>query len=182
MLAMFGMTPRSATVSQGLATLTSGVPSGRPLTVPLRVSTRADPESRASNLGTPAKVMALPTAKLPAPTRRRVPEAMLTEPVPSGPPSRPLPPWTGVLLAPTMTPPVLTVRPPVNSFCPESWSRPLPVLVTETPVPVMIDEMLRVGRTSETAVATPGTLMASMSKTLAPEVRMTRPFATSEMM
>ena len=107
---------------------------------------------------------------------------MLTVPVPSGPPRMPLPPCTGVLLAPTTRPPALTVSPPVNSFCPESWSRPLPVLVTETPVPVMIEEMLRVGRTSVTGVAMPGILMASMSKVLAPEVRMTRPLATSETM
>ena len=58
----------------------------------------------------------------------------------------------------------------------------MPVLVTETPVPVMIEEMLRVGRTSVTGVAMPGILMASMSKVLAPEVRMTRPLATSETM
>ena len=180
MLAMFGMTPRRATVTHGLATLISGVPLGSPVIVPLSVRVRGVPASRAANRGTPWKVMALPTWKFPAPASRRVPDAMVTVPVPSGPPSRPLPPWVGVLLALTMMPPSLTVSPPVNSLAPESCSKPLPVLVTDTEVPVRIDEMWSEGKTSVRIDDEPGAFTPSMSKVLAPGVRMIRPLETSE--
>ena len=99
-------------------------------------------------VGRPANVRSLPTVRSLLSTKSEVPAANVAVPAPSGPEARPLPPWKGVLLAPSTMPPVETVRPPVKEFCPLSWRRPSPVLVTETPSPMTLDEMLRVGVSS----------------------------------
>ncbi len=52
-----------------------------------------------------------------AEARSEVPLAAVRLPVPSGPLMTGLKPVAGVLLAPRMMPPALSVTPPVNRFC-----------------------------------------------------------------
>ena len=118
MLEKAGRFPRRATVSPGLLTSTVGVPvQPAPLMAPLRVKVQAV-LAVASKVGVPAKETALPIAAVLF-ENKVVPAAMLTEPTPRGPLVRPAPPLAGELLAPTTTPPPLTVR-PLKRLCPLS--------------------------------------------------------------
>ena len=99
-------------------------------------------------VGRPEKVMSLPTMRSALSTKREVPDAKVTEPAPSGPEAVPAPPCCRVLLDPSTMPPAETVSAPVKAFWPLSCRRPSPVLVTETPVPMMFELMLSVGVSS----------------------------------
>ena len=149
MLAMFGILPSSATVSQGLLIWIGVAPVARPLSVLFNVSVRIAPLPVLSKTGVPAKVSVLPTVRSELLTRSVVPAAIVTPAPPSGLPVKPTPPWEGVLLAPRTMPPPWTARPPANSLAPESWSSPVPVLTMATFTPVRTEVMLRVGRMSE---------------------------------
>ena len=148
MLAMFGILPSSATVSHGLLIWIVVAPVARPLSVLFNVSVRIAPLPVLSKIGVPAKVSVLPMIRSALLTTSVVPAAIVTPAPPSGLPVKPTPPWLGELLAPRTIPPPWTARPPANSFAPESWSRPAPVLTIATFTPVRTEVMLRVGRMS----------------------------------
>ena len=120
MLAMFGILPSKATVSQGLLIWTVVAPVASPLSVLLSVSVRIVPLPVLSKIGVPAKVRVLPTMRSALLTRSVVPAAIVTPAPPRGLPVKPTPPWLGVLFAPRTIPPAWTSRPPANSFAPES--------------------------------------------------------------
>ena len=145
---MFGIWPSIATTRYGLSMRTGATPPLWPMArVPLSVSVRRFVPVLLK-VGRPANVRSLPTARSLLSTKSVVPAAKLAEPAPSGPDARPLPPCWGMLLLASTMPPEVTVRPPVKEFWPPSWRRPFPILVTETPSPMILAPTASVGVSS----------------------------------